>query len=175
MDEDKLFIHNLTRLRGTISAVSIDAMFDSLMYVAKNAVIEAQFVEENYLGCMFDDEEFLEEGKIFICSLTCVINRYEEAKRNSDVNFLALLRKKHRQARQFLDNDATKERIGQLIDLRYATIENRAIWATIVNIFGLLQHFPRTAVGHLLAPLIPQLTEAVPQIANAQSQEISRR
>lgn len=117
----------------------------------------------------------MQQGTICTCSLNCLIGRYEEAKRNSDAEFLNLLRKKHRQAREFLDDLEVKEKLKRATEVRYATMENRAILSTVSNIFGLIQHFPETALGRLLAPLIPQLAEIVPQITGAVSPEVAHR
>ena len=169
MEEERLFIHNLTILGDTVQAVSFEIMVNTLMYISKNAVTEATFIGANYLGKLFDDEEFLDQGKIYICELDCLVKRYDEAKRNSDGEFLTLLRRKHRQAREFLDNDSMKERIHNLIALRNASMEKRAIWSTFVNLFGLLQLFPTSAIGQFLAPQMPQLMQTVPQLTNPSS------
>jgi hypothetical protein len=161
MDEENKFILNLTRLCGATNAVTLDFILETLVYINNNAVVEALFIEESYLVSIFDDEEFLQVGKISICSVQFLINRYEESKRNSDDDFLVLLRQKHRTARAFLNDDAIKDSIRQVIESRKETIKHQATWTTINNIFGLLQHFPTASISRLLYPLLPQLTQSV--------------
>jgi hypothetical protein len=166
MEEEKKFVLNLTRLCGPTNSVTVDFMFETLSYINANAVVEAQFIEAIYLGNIFDDDDFLLRVGIQICSVEVLINRYEEAKRNQDGDFLTLLRKKHREAREFLNSEGVKQQIKATIEVRKSTMQNRAIWDTIANIFGLLQNFPQCNLGRLLAPLLPQMMEIVQQIAN---------
>lgn len=177
MDEEKKFLLNLTRLAGPTNAVTVDFMFETLVYINNNSVVEAQFIEANYLESIFDDDEFLQQGGIRICSVQVLLARYEEAKRNPEDNFLTLLRQKHRVARRFLDDEVMKKQIKDLIEIRKGTMEHRAIWTTIANIFGLLQHFPRCNLGRILAPLLPQMMQTVAQLENGEAtiQDIVRR
>jgi hypothetical protein len=176
MDEEKKFMHNLTRLAGPINAVTVDSMFETLSYINSNAVLEAEFIEGTYLGSIFDDEEFLQQSGIRICSVQILFSRYEEAKRNSDDVFLSLLRQKHRIARAFLDSDDVRRQIRELIEVRKGTMQHRAIWTTITNILGLLQHFPNCGIGRLLAPMLPQLLQTVQQLESGENtnHDISR-
>ena len=84
MEEERVFIHNLTILGDTVHAVSFEIMVNTLMYISKNAVTEATFIRANYLGKLFDDEEFLDQGKIYICELDCLVKRYDEEKKESE-------------------------------------------------------------------------------------------
>lgn len=156
----------MTRLCGPTSSVTVEFIFETLVYINNNAVVDAFFIEENYLSVIFDDDEFLTQCRISICSVQFLLNKYEEARRVNDEAFLLRLSQKHREARAFLDNNEIKEGIKAVIENRKEVMENRAIWATITNILGLLQHFPRTALGRLLAPIVPQLTQTVPQLTN---------
>lgn len=97
-----------------------------------------------------------------------MIDRYDEARRTSDHEFLALLRKKHREAREFLSDVEVKKRIQQLIETRRASMEHRAIWTAITNILGILQHFP-TSTFCGIAPFVPRLISSFPQITDTQS------
>jgi len=166
MEEEKKFVLNLTRLCGPTNAVTVDFMFETLSYINNNSVVEAQFIEAIYLGSIFDDDEFLQKSGIRICSVQVLINRYEEAKRNPDDDFLPLLRNKHREAREFLNDEDVKNHIRTTIEVRNETMQNRAVWTTITTIFGLLQHFPKCNLGRLLSPLLPQMMENIQHITN---------
>ena len=50
MDAEKSFQMNLLRLTGSTSAVTIDFMLETLIYINSNSVNEALFIEESYLG-----------------------------------------------------------------------------------------------------------------------------
>lgn len=165
MDEENKFIHNLIRLAGPTNAVTIDFMFDTLLYINKKSIVEAQFIESSYLECIFDDEEFLQQTGIQICSIQDLFNKYEDSNTNSDDCFLMLLHKKHKLARAFLDNEVVKQQIKNLIEARKETMENRAIWTIITNIFEITQQFPDSKFVRLLSPLLPKLLEAIPQIS----------
>ena len=57
---------------------------------------------------MFDNEEFMEGAKLIICSVQYLIVRFEEAKKNQDVEFLRHLRKVHKESRSFLNYESVK-------------------------------------------------------------------
>ena len=156
MDEETKFIHNLVRLAGPTNAVTVDFMLDTLLYINKNSIVEAQFIEVPYLESMFDDQEFLQHNNI-----QNLINNYEEAKRNSDDIFLTLLHQKHKLARMFLENEVIKKQIKDLIEVRKKLIENKLTEFTITNILQIVKYFPNSKVGQILQPLLPELMESI--------------
>jgi len=157
MDEENKFIHNLTRLVGPTNAVTIDSMLNTLLYIDKNSITEAQFIESSYLESIIDDEEFLTP----IGSIRDLYNKYEKAIWNSDHSFLSLLHKKHKIAKAFLDNDVVKQQIKAVIETRKPVMENKAIWTTITNILELVQQFPHSNISRFLGPLLPKILQSV--------------
>ena len=176
MDEERKFHMTLHRLCGVTSSVTVDYIFEALGYISNKSVIEAQFIEEAYLGNIFDNETFLVEGKISICSLQYLMNRYTDAVKSNDHDFLRLLRQAHRQARSFLEADDVKARIREVIIQRQKNIERRAVWTAFTNIMGLLQYFPSARFSTVLQPLLPQLlntVEAAPAIEGGDNRNIT--
>jgi hypothetical protein len=78
---EKAFQMNLIRLARQTSAVTIDHMFEFLIFTNNNAVAEVQFVEESYLGHVFNNERFINEANIPICSFQLLFENFQEAKK----------------------------------------------------------------------------------------------
>lgn len=66
LDAERKFELNLKRLSGATNAVTVDFMLETIVFINNNAVVEAQFIEEAYLGVIFDDDEFL--ARRFLCA-----------------------------------------------------------------------------------------------------------
>ena len=68
-----------------------------------------------------------------------------------------LMRRKHREARVFLDSVIVKKQIQAAIDTIKQKMENRVIQTTVSNIFGLLHHYPNCGIGRVLVPIMPEI------------------
>ncbi len=169
MDAEKKFILNLTRLAGLTEAVSVDAIVETLAYISNNAVLEAQFLEECYLSVVFEDDDFIDQAGIHVCSVSNFINRVHEAIKANDGVFLGLLRSVHRRAREFLRRPEIKQRIQDLIIERQESLESKAIWNAITALVAVVQNFPRNYHARLFADFMPRITERLPMITESAS------
>jgi hypothetical protein len=132
-------------------------MLEVLSYISSNAITSGNFLSQEYLSVLFEDEELLAAG-IYICSLEKVFSRYHVAVNSNDFAFLTLLRRVHREARGFLREDATKQRISQLIVQRSREMENQAVWNAILALVAVVQNFPRNFHARIMAEVMPRLT-----------------
>jgi hypothetical protein len=164
LDEERKFVLNLTRLCGATNAVTVEYIIEAIIYINNHGIVEGQFIEENYLGSFFDDEEFLTRGDISVCSVQSLKDRYDLAKSTNDIEFLTLLRTKHRETRVFLIDQQLKERIRHLIEKRRKAVEHGAVWTAVISICGVIEHFPNSSFGQFMAPLLPQMLLSLPQI-----------
>jgi len=164
MEKENKFILNLTRLSGSISAITIDCMFETLAYIDEHAIIEAQFIEANYLGSLFNDDEIMQKWGMSDSSLKELILLYEEAKKATDDEFdecFTVLRQKHKYARKFLEFFDIQNKIRLLIDTRKKELQYHAACDTVKHIIELLQHFPHSDTCKILAPLLPEFVESI--------------
>lgn len=133
------FQMNLIRLAGDTSAVTIDHMLEFLTYTNNNSVLEVQFVEQKYTASIFNNQKFLDDGNISICSLQFLIDKYQDAKKRNDSHFLKLLRDAHRQARAFLNEPAIKSKLNEIIIQRKSQGEYQAYVDILVSMIGFMK------------------------------------
>ena len=168
---EKAFQMNLIRLSGSTSAVSIDHMFEFLVYTNSNSVHDVQFVEEIYTDSIFNNQQFLDDASISICSLQIIFDKYQEAIKNNDSHFLKLLHDAHRQARVFLNDQATKARLKEIANQRKTQNEYQAYMNILSSIVGFMTDFSYN--HHLnvsLTTMLPQLFANVRLIEGGNSE-----
>ena len=159
MEEEKRFHMNLLRLASSKSAITIDFMLETLTFISHHSVDDALFIEEAYLGKMFQDKEFMEGAKIITCSVPYLSNRFEEAKRNEDVKFLRHLQRAHRESCSFLTDETIRSNILAILEERKKGMENKAMLLIHQNIQCFLQEFPNSTMSKILQTSLSQMIQ----------------
>ena len=161
-DDEGKFQYNLCCLEGKTEAISIDTMFETLLFIEKHSIDKASFILEEYLGAIFENDEFITYSNIHICSLSRLITRYEEAMRCSDSKFLMKLRKAHRAARDFLRYPEIKDKICSLVAERKQSNENKAVCNAVIAVLAVVQNYSNTYHASVFAEIMPRITVNLP-------------
>ena len=160
--DERKYQYNLCCLGGKTEAISIDTMFQTLLYIEKHSVDSASFILEEYLGVIFEIDEFISYSNIHICSLSRLITRYEQAMRCSDSKFLMKLRKPHRVARDFLRYPEIKDKSSSLVAERKHSYENKAVCNAVIAVLAVVQNYPNTYHAGVFAEMMPRITVNLP-------------
>lgn len=161
MEEEKRFQMNLLRLAGQTSVVTVEVMLETVSYITNNSIEEALFIEQSYLGNLFDNEDFVRVCSK-VCSLNDVISSFQVAKQSNDLTFLEQMRSAHRSARQFLDDPELKTQIKDIVLQRKVNIERIAYWNMFQMMVQLVRQFPRGNFSRNLANLLPGISTQLP-------------
>ena len=167
MEEEKRFQMNLLRLAGITSAVSVEVMLDTISFITNQSVEETLFIEQIYLGNLFDNEEFV---KVCAqdCSLSHVIISFQNAKQSNNHVFLEQMRSAHRSAREFLNDAELKAQIKDFVLQRKANMERRAYWNMFHMMVQLVQQFPEGNSSRHLSNLLPGISNTLPTFEDAE-------
>ena len=60
MEKEKQFQMNLLRLAGKTSAVTVETMLDTISYISNHSIEDALFIEQTYLGNLFENKKFVQ-------------------------------------------------------------------------------------------------------------------
>ncbi len=72
MEEEKQFQINLLRLSGKTNVINLETILDTMSFISNNSIEDALFIEQNYLGNLFENKDFV---KLYsINSLTDLIS-----------------------------------------------------------------------------------------------------
>ena len=165
MSAEKGFQLNLQRMMGRTDAVSVDNMFECLVYINNNIVSELLFIEQGYLASIFNDEDFLVKGKVNVCSVQVLVNRYEQAKKEHDDEFLSLLRIAHREARKFLDDVGVKDTVKAILEKRKAMMEYQAYMNILSSVINFMLDFGYNRdLNAIFSDVLLRLSAGVSQI-----------
>lgn len=164
---EKCFQMNLLRLAGRTDIVTTENMFEVIVYASQNGISEVLFVEENYLGCYFTNDEFMAKIGLHNCSLPDLIRRYEEAKSKNEADMLSAFRAVHRQARLFLQDEEIKINLKQLCAFRSSVNQYQAFINMIqVMLNYTREYFTHAPVINLIQGIFPSLAQNVPRLEN---------
>jgi hypothetical protein len=162
---ERSFQINLERMMGRTDAITVDHMLECIVFINNNAVSELLFIEQGYLGSIFNNEEFLVKGKVNICSIQILVNRYEQAKKDNDIEFLNLFRIAHREARMFLDDVGVKNTLRTLLEKRRATVEYQAYMNIVSSIATFMRDFGyNKMITTMFSEFLSQLSAGVRHI-----------
>ena len=163
LKEEKDFQANLLRLAGVTSAVTVEHMLQTLIYITNQNIEDALVIEQSYLGNLFNNEEF-----IGVCcpvsSLDHLVACFQLAKRENNVELLRQFDSAHRIARQFLDDPEIKKFIQELVARRKNDMYFKACWETFQAMLDLIQQFPRGNFALNLLERLSALITALPQL-----------
>jgi hypothetical protein len=138
-------------------------MLDTISFITNQSVEEALFIEQIYLGSLFDNEEFVKVCAK-VCSLSHIISSFQNAKQSNDHVFLEQMRSAHRTAREFLNDPELKGQIKEIVLQRKANMERRAYWNMFHMMVQLVQQFPRGNFSRHLSKLLPGISNNLPTI-----------
>ena len=60
-------------------SISIDTIFDVISYIDRNSVTEMLFIQDAYLGVIYDDDEFIEIANVLVCSFDLLFKKFQDA------------------------------------------------------------------------------------------------
>ena len=139
---EKRFQYNLLKLCGNTSAVYIETIFEFISYASQNEIIDAYFIEEQYLNIFYNNDEFLivtkEEN---ICNLEQIISIYKKAKDEDNIEILRLFRKMHREGTNLLENPEIKENLKKILNERKSKDEYKSYILMLHGIHQYMQDF----------------------------------
>jgi hypothetical protein len=156
---------NLERMMGRTDAITVDHMLECIVFINNNAVSELLFIEQGYLGSIFNNEEFLVKGQVDICSVQILVNRFEQAKKDNDREFLSLFRIAHREARKFLDDEGVKSTLKSLLGKRRAMVEYQAYMNIVSSVANFMCDFGyNKMLNTMFSDFLQQLSEGVQKL-----------
>lgn len=156
---EKRFQLNLTRLAGVTNAIAIDHMLETISYITSHSIHEARFIEEKYLGMLFEDENLQQYG---VYTLEGLATTFEEAKKHDDVEFLKCFKIAHRKSRSFLEDVEIKKLLKDIVLQRANDVERNCCFNVFAMMLQLIQNFPEGKFPQHLAKLLPEMSKHLP-------------